>query len=96
MSSLWHRKVNYASNPSFFSLPRTADALRKGDEEEAAALLTSQKNFLEDHLLSWVPMMTADMKRFAKTDLYQGLAYLTDGFLNTDKAFLDDVLTEDE
>ena len=57
---------------------RTADALRKGDEEEAAALLTTQKNFLEDHLLSWVPMMTADMKRFAKTDLYQGLAYLTD------------------
>lgn len=75
---------------------RTADALRKGDEEEAAALLTTQRNFLEDHLLSWVPMMTADMKRFAKTDLYQGLAYLTDGFLNTDKAFLDDVLTEDE
>ena len=28
VSSLWHRKVNYASNPSFFSLPRTADALR--------------------------------------------------------------------
>lgn len=75
---------------------RTADALRKGDEEEAAALLTTQKNFLEGHLLSWVPMMTADMKRFAKTDLYQGLAYLTDGFLNIDKAFLDDVLTEDE
>ena len=75
---------------------RTAEALRKGDEEEAAALLTTQRNFLEDHLLSWVPMMTADMKRFAKTDLYQGLAYLTDGFLNTDKAFLDDVLTEDE
>ena len=75
---------------------RTAEALRKGDEEEAAALLTTQRNFLEDHLLSWVPMMTADMKRFAKTDLYQGLAYLTDGFLNTDKTFLDDVLTEDE
>ena len=75
---------------------RTAEALRKGDEEEAAALLTTQRNFLEDHLLSWAPMMTADMKRFAKTDLYQGLAYLTDGFLNTDKAFLDDVLTEDE
>ena len=81
---------------SFVQEPQTAEALRKGDEEEAAALLTTQKNFLEDHLLSWVPMMTADMKRFAKTDLYQGLAYLTDGFLNTDKAFLDDVLTEDE
>ena len=74
----------------------TVEALRRGDEDEAAALLTTQQNFLEDHLLSWVPMMTADMKRFAKTDLYQGLAYLTDGFLNTDKAFLDDVLTDEE
>lgn len=75
---------------------RTVDALRRGDEDEAAALLTTQKNFLEDHLASWVPMMTADMKRFAKTDLYQGLAYLTDGFLATDQAFLEDVLTEEE
>ena len=66
------------------------------DSESRLGQGTTQKNFLEDHLLSWVPMMTADMKRFAKTDLYQGLAYLTDGFLNTDKAFLDDVLTEDE
>ncbi len=75
---------------------RTTEALESGDEEEAAALLTTQQNFLNDHLISWVPMMTADMKRFAQTDLYQGLAYLTDGFLETDRAFLEDVLTEDE
>ncbi len=75
---------------------RTVEALRRGDEEEAAALLTTQQNFLSDHLISWVPMMTADMKRFAKTDLYQGLAYLTDGFLDTDRAFLEDILTEEE
>ncbi len=75
---------------------RTVEALRRGDEEEAAALLTTQQNFLSDHLISWVPMMTADMKRFAKTDLYQGLAYLTDGLLDTDRAFLEDILTEEE
>ena len=66
------------------------DSWKEGEDHVAL------ENFLEDHLLSWVPMMTADMKRFAKTDLYQGLAYLTDGFLNTDKAFLDDVLTDEE
>ena len=37
-------------------------------------------------------MMTSDMKRFAQTDFYRGLAYLTDGFLQTDQTFLDDVL----
>lgn len=40
-------------------------------------------------------MMTSDMKRFAQTDLYRGLAYLTDGFLQTDEAFLADVLAAD-
>ena len=31
--------------------------------------------------------MTSDMKRFAQTDLYRGLAYLTDGFLQTSQTF---------
>lgn len=75
---------------------RTTEALKKGDENEAVALLTMQKNFLEDHLAAWAPMMTSDMKRFASTDLYRGLAYVTDGFLATDQAFLNDVLTEEE
>lgn len=75
---------------------RTVDALKKGDEDEAYALLVTQKNFLEDHLLAWAPMMTADLKKFAQTDLYQGLAYLTDGFLETDLEFLEDVLSEEE
>lgn len=75
---------------------RTVKALEQGDEDEAYALLTTQKNFLDDHLAAWAPMMTADMKRFASTDLYRGLAFLTDGFLRTDRGFLDDVLTNEE
>lgn len=75
---------------------RTIDALKKGDEEAAFALLATQKNFLDDHIASWTPMMTADMKRFAKTDLYKGLAYLTDGFIETDQEFLEDLLSDIE
>lgn len=74
---------------------RTVEALKRGDENEAIGLMTTQKNFLEDHLLSWVPMMTADMKRFAQTDLYRGLAHLTEGVLNTDHEFLEDVLSDE-
>lgn len=73
---------------------RCIDALQKGDEEEAYALFVTQKNFLEDHLIAWVPMMTADMKRFAKTDLYRGLAYLTEGFLATDLEFLQEITSD--
>ncbi|MDR1184846.1 MAG: molecular chaperone TorD family protein [Coriobacteriales bacterium] len=75
---------------------RTVDALNKKDEDAAYEQLVSQRNFLVDHLAAWVPMMTADMKRFAKTDLYQGLAYLTEGFLETDVEFLEDLLAEDQ
>ena len=75
---------------------RTVEALRKGDEEGAIGLLSTQKNFLEDHLIAWVPMLIIDMKRFAKTDFYLGLAYLVDGFLVTDRAFLRDLFVDDE
>ncbi len=71
---------------------RTVDALKAGDEDAAIDLLTTQKNFLEDHLMAWVPMMTSDMRRFAKTDLYRGLASLTDGFMTVDFEFLQDLL----
>lgn len=75
---------------------RTVAALERNDEDEAYALLATQKNFLDDHLAAWAPMMTSDMKRFASTDMYRGLAHLTDGFLATDRAFLADVLTDEE
>ncbi len=75
---------------------RTLDALAAGDEDEASHLLLSQRNFLEEHLATWVPMMTADMRRFSKTKMYQGLSYLTEGFLATDLALLNDLLATDE
>ena len=74
---------------------RAAEALRAGDEDEAFNLLMAQRNFLEDHLISWVPMMTEDMHKYAKTKMYQGLAYLVEGFLDTDYAFLKDLLVEE-
>lgn len=75
---------------------RTADVLRTADEDSAFSLLMTQKHFLEDHLVAWTPMLTADLKRFAKTNLYQGLAYLTDGFLGTDREFLLSVLNDED
>ena len=75
---------------------RTIEALRAGDEDTAYSLLTTQRNFLADHLCAWVPMMTSDLKKFARTKMYQGLAYLTEGFLDTDYIFLKDLLADGE
>lgn len=66
---------------------RCAEAVRAGEEERAITLLETHCNFLEDHLRAWVPIMTADMLKFSRTDFYKGLAYLTDGFLETESEF---------
>jgi TorA maturation chaperone TorD len=75
---------------------RAAKAAAGGDEDRTAALLQTQQNFLADHLAAWAPMMTADVHRLAKTAFYQGVAYLTDGFLAEETAFLADVLGTEE
>ena len=75
---------------------RTVKALRSGDEDAAFSLLEAQQSFLEEHLCAWVPMMMADLKRFAHTKLYSGLAYLTEGYLDTDSVFLKNLLVEDD
>ncbi|MCR5582878.1 MAG: molecular chaperone TorD family protein [Eggerthellaceae bacterium] len=71
---------------------RIAQALEEGDENVAAALLQKQRSFLDEHVLVWTPMLTSDMRRFAKTDLYRGLADVTDGFLEADRQFVGEVL----
>jgi TorA maturation chaperone TorD len=70
-------------------------ALQQDDGDQATELFTTQLNFLNDHLLSWTPLMTRDMRKFAKTDFYRGLSYLTDGYLQADKEFLTNLLAED-
>ena len=74
---------------------RALDAFEENDEERCYALLLQQRNFLEDHLLSWYPMMAEDMKKFPRTAFYQGLGVLTSGYLRSDLDFLNDVLGEE-
>ena len=71
---------------------RCREALLDGDEDRAWDLFLTQRNFLEDHLAAWAPMMTEDLKNFAKTELYQGLAWLTEGYLEMDFDFLRDLI----
>lgn len=73
---------------------RTAQAIARGDGSEAKRLIKVQQRFQDDHLYSWAPMMTAELKKFANTDLYRGLAYLTDGFFAIDHELLSDIATD--
>ena len=75
---------------------RTFDEYEAGDEDAAIALLVQQRNFLEDHLLAWYPMMERDIQKFAKTDFYKGVGKLTLGYLQCEKELLEDLLSEVE
>lgn len=70
---------------------RSAQALRAGDDVEAARLLEVQRAFRDDHLANWVPTFARGMRIFAKTDLYLALADLTEGFLQVEREFMDEV-----
>lgn len=74
---------------------RTIAALDAADDEGASTHLMHQYHFLMDHLLPWVPFLVRDMLKFSKTEFYQGLGYLTRGFLEIDREFLENVLQEE-
>ncbi|HIW76264.1 MULTISPECIES: TorD/DmsD family molecular chaperone [Gordonibacter] len=75
---------------------RAAERLEAADEEGAVELLSAQEEFLRAHLTPWVPQLAADMRTFAKTDFYRGLASLAEGYLEAERAFFDEVLADDE
>ena len=75
-----------------FLADKCAAMLRAGDEDQAEQLARAQLNFLDDHLLNWVGKLTKQMRHFARTDFYQGVSYLTFGFLKESRAALQDML----
>lgn len=75
---------------------RTREALESHDDSHALELLDDQRTFLLRHLVSWTPFLVKDMQRLAQTDLYQGLALLTKGFLAEDRRFLNSVVAVGE
>lgn len=75
---------------------RVADALRENRQEDAYKLVRRQRNFMEDHLGAWAPLLCDQMHVFSKTDFYKGLAFMTEGFLEADAALMDDLLNGDE
>ena len=66
-----------------------AQAVETGDLERADALLATQGGFLNSHLCNWVPLLTDDMRKFAKSNFYKGLASLTEGCLEMEQDLFD-------
>jgi putative dimethyl sulfoxide reductase chaperone len=72
---------------------RTVEALRDGRDDDAFHYVKKQYNFVEDHLGAWAPLLTEQMRGFCHTKFYEGLAYMTDGFLEVDVELMEDMLS---
>lgn len=47
--------------------------------------LYAQRDFLHKHICNWIPALSKELAKRAKSDFYRGLAELTDGFIAVDK-----------
>ncbi len=74
---------------------RTATALRGGDMDKAYSRVATQRNFLSEHICTWVPVFTEDMRTFSDTLFYQGLADLTEGWIEEDLSLLEGLVEEE-
>ncbi len=61
---------------------------------ETLAGLEEQREFLNTHLLNWVPEFCLDIKEHADTEFYRMVGQLTTGFLQLDSFILDSMIAE--
>jgi TorA maturation chaperone TorD len=67
----------------------TSQALDKDDVENASKYLNLQKEFLEDHIVKWVPQLCKKLEATATASFYKALAHLTLGFIDLESEMPD-------
>jgi TorA maturation chaperone TorD len=72
-------------------IDRMAKAVESNDYENAAHQLAVQSDFFAQHLANWLPDFTDAIREHCKTDFYRGIARVTDGFVEEEKATLADL-----
>ncbi|MEM2103748.1 MAG: molecular chaperone TorD family protein [Candidatus Bathyarchaeia archaeon] len=68
---------------------KAADALSENRKNEVEEYLKRLSNFLEKHLLSWIPLLTENILRTSETDFYKSIAVITKRFVELNKALTD-------
>jgi len=63
---------------------KTIEALRSDNREEGKKCLEMQRDFLNDHLTKWVPMLVADILKGARREFYKAVAKVTQGYVRMD------------
>jgi TorA maturation chaperone TorD len=61
---------------------KSAEALEAGDRDTAEKYLQKQKDFLERHLLAWIPQFCKDVAKATRSGFYKGIAQITEEHLS--------------
>ncbi len=67
-----------------FLCNREAEAWDKNDEDEALSFVQAQKEFLEEHLLAWLPSFRGKIREYDRLGLFHCLADLTEDWVSFD------------
>lgn len=73
---------------------KAVEALKNGDAREARRYIQGQKDFLEGHLVKWVPRLVKDIVNTAKTPFYKAIAVLTKEYIEMDLSATKDLLEQ--
>ena len=68
------------------------EELSADTEERIAECLNMQKEYLNDHLLRWVPDFCDALTENKLSDFYKGIAKLTKGFILLEEAMIEELL----
>lgn len=79
----------------YFLIFREIEAIGNGQYDDAVNFLAKEKAFLTNHLCTWVPDFTDNIKKHAQTKFYQDLAHLTNSFILKDMETVSDDATID-
>lgn len=61
------------------------------NDEENQEWIIKQKEFINQHLLNWIPEFCLEIDKYADTLFYKGIGKITNGYLKMDKDLLDSI-----
>jgi len=73
---------------------RAKIACSVGDTETIKTALEASKQFLEDHLLAWLPDYVVDLIKIEEADFYPVMTKLAIEYMRVDRLLLDELISE--
>jgi anaerobic sulfite reductase subunit A len=75
---------------------KAQEALEKNDKENLLKYLRMQKDFMEKHLIQWIPQLARDIQESADTDFYKGFGKILGQYIQHDKEAIELLIEEAE